>query len=74
MCESWNIGTPMPDAKNRAAARAFEGGLVVYNPLDNPALVIDLVSERRSLATGVLGRRHWLGPCDGDIFVEQGRA
>lgn len=71
MCETWNIGTPLPDEKNRAAARAFAGGLVVYNPLDNPALVIDFDSAWRSAATGAVGRRHWLGPCDGDIFIEQ---
>jgi hypothetical protein len=68
MYESWNIGTPMPDEKNRAAARAFEGGIVIYNPMDNPALVIDFETDRRSVATGIMGRRHWMGPCDGDIF------
>ena len=50
--------------------REFQNGTVVYNPLGNKAVSVTFPEDRRSAATGRIGRTHALRSPDGDIFLK----
>jgi hypothetical protein len=74
----WNRSLGRPIAKGWKSAdgtvrREFEKGTVVYNPMGNKAAAVDLIEERRSVATGKVARSHALPALDGDIYLKTNR-
>jgi hypothetical protein len=49
--------------------RQFEGGVVVFNPPNNPKVRIDFADVKQSQASSKTARQHWVNAGDGDIFI-----
>jgi hypothetical protein len=67
-----SLGRPVAPGRDRsdgAIGRQFERGLAVHNPLGNRPVVVELATEHRSLATGLVARRHSIPAADGDLFL-----
>jgi hypothetical protein len=67
------LGRPVGPGRVRpdgASQREFQLGTVVYNPLGNRAVTLTFRGARRSVATGVVSRRHRLAPADGDLYLK----
>jgi hypothetical protein len=55
--------------KDGMAERAFQNGVVVYNPCGNGVHTIQLTKDCKSLSTGLNGKDHIIQEEDGDIFL-----
>ncbi len=69
VCPQWAHQTPLAPENTRCIFREFEGGTVVYNPMDSEAVVVHFPTPRLSVATGMIKTDHYLGNCDGDIYL-----
>jgi len=69
VCPQWAHQTPLAPENTRCVCREFEGGTVVYNPMESEAVVVHFPTARMSVATGMIKTDHYLGNCDGDIYV-----
>lgn len=74
----WNekTGKGLGNGRQRedgAWERAFERGLVVYNPPGNGQVEVHFEQPHRSKATGVVGLKHEVKAWDGDMFFRVGK-
>jgi len=56
------------ERRDGASERRFDHGVVVYNPMGNAAVTVTFDRPHRSLATGLVSKKHSLHSADGDIY------
>lgn len=67
-----SIGRPAGGLAQRSdggVQRDFESGTVVYNPVDNRAILVTFDAPRRSVATGETASSFTVGALDGDLYL-----
>ncbi len=70
----WDIkaGKPLAAGKKDdkgCYTRAYERGLVIYNPMGNAPATYTFPKPVKSAATGKAAAEHTINPCDGDILL-----